>query len=701
MARPHAREPDPRHPRDQPRHHVPAAGAPRQRPRALGGRDPGRVPQPRAAVREAARPAAARAAGARDVGARDDPPREGPAQAHDRGRLGDQVPPHRGVPRDATTSRSRTRASRCSTSRTTTSPAPGRSTTCSSGAARSSASSPTRRSTKPVNTPPQTHPGPAARRVHQAGQGTQARLHRRLGAPEAQRPGAAHRALQGPVQVARRARRAADRVACSRPCDAVVPDRRGRRRSSKRAPACSASRSTSATAPERAYVADAAHRDRSTLGDRVVVNTTAVELGLGTGGWHVVHWNLARDRVVRARARATSSRRRYTSLQADVGSTEEHCSRRSPTSTRSTACPSSRPRCTASCPRSRSRSSSARPDARLAYVMTDGAALPLALSDLVAAAARHASLLDATITCGHAFGGDYEAVSVYSRARGRAPRRARRRRRRRDGARDRRHRRPGSASPASRSARSSTPRPGSAACRSRACACRSPTRARATAASRTTARPRCTIATPQLGARPARRRSAASDEARLRADLAAPASTDAPRPRRRRARRHRRRARRGRPARRVDGPARGRRPGAVRAGRGRGRVRRRVHDAPLACAHARRSRSRRTRPEPARAAARHPRRADPRRASCARSPAIRRSSAANRRAFERDKEVLRGMGVPHHDRDDRRRAARSATASSPDDYYLPDLGLDAEESRRAARRGERGLARQPARARAR
>ena len=44
--------------------------------------------------------------------------------------------------------------------------------------------------------------GTVARRVHQAGQGTQARLHGRLGAPEAQRPGAADRALQGPVQVA-------------------------------------------------------------------------------------------------------------------------------------------------------------------------------------------------------------------------------------------------------------------------------------------------------------------------------------------------------------------------------------------------------------------------------------------------------------------------------------------------------------------
>jgi hypothetical protein len=54
-----------------------------------------------------------------------------------------------------------------------------------------------------------------------------------------------------------------------------------------------------------------------------------------------------------------------------------------------------------------------RPDARLAYVMTDGAALPLALSDLVAEL-RAKQLIDATITCGHAFGGDYEAVSVHS-----------------------------------------------------------------------------------------------------------------------------------------------------------------------------------------------------------------------------------------------------------------------------------------------
>src|SRR2546421_2603173 len=59
------------------------------------------------------------------------------------------------------------------------------------------------------------------------------------------------------------------------------------------------------------------------VGDRVVVNTTAVELGLGTGGWHVVHWNLERDRWSES-GPGHVMKARYTSFQADVGSTEEH-----------------------------------------------------------------------------------------------------------------------------------------------------------------------------------------------------------------------------------------------------------------------------------------------------------------------------------------------------------------------------------------
>src|SRR4249920_1959248 len=73
--------------------------------------------------------------------------------------------------------------------------------------------------------------------------------------------------------------------------------------------------------PERAYVLD---RLTGTVapGEQVVVNTTAVELGLGTGGWHVVHWNLDR-REWSEPGPGHVIKGRYTSLQADVGSSEE------------------------------------------------------------------------------------------------------------------------------------------------------------------------------------------------------------------------------------------------------------------------------------------------------------------------------------------------------------------------------------------
>ncbi len=49
------------------------------------------------------------------------------------------------------------------------------------------------------------HAGSPARRVRPAGQGAQAGLHGRLGPPQAERPGPAHGAVQGPVQEPRRA----------------------------------------------------------------------------------------------------------------------------------------------------------------------------------------------------------------------------------------------------------------------------------------------------------------------------------------------------------------------------------------------------------------------------------------------------------------------------------------------------------------
>src|ERR1700761_3123128 len=56
-------------------------------------------------------------------------------------------------------------------------------------------------------------------------------------------------------------------------------------------------------------------------GDRVVLNTTAVELGLGTGGWHVVHWNLSRDELIQP-GPDHIMKVRYTSLQLDAGTDE-------------------------------------------------------------------------------------------------------------------------------------------------------------------------------------------------------------------------------------------------------------------------------------------------------------------------------------------------------------------------------------------
>ena len=157
------------------------------------------------------------------------------------------------------------------------------------------------------------------------------------------------------------------------------------------------------------------------VGERVVVNTTAVDLGLGTGGSDVVHWNLSRDRWS-APGPGHVMKLRYTSLQVDTGAAEE----RDPVDATSdvgsgeaalsgvlggrpvVACDlhsQLAPVAAAFADRA--------PGRRLVYVMTDSASLPLAISELVAGL-RAAGLLAATVTAGHAFGGDLEAVNVPS-----------------------------------------------------------------------------------------------------------------------------------------------------------------------------------------------------------------------------------------------------------------------------------------------
>jgi hypothetical protein len=144
------------------------------------------------------------------------------------------------------------------------------------------------------------------------------------------------------------------------------------------------------------------------VGDDVVLNTTAVDLGLGTGGWHVVHWNLARPSWSES-GPGHILKLRYTSLQCDTGAAEEvDGSAADLHGTPVVACVvHSQVPCVVAAARH------ARPDVRVAYVMTDGAALPLALSDLIATMVER-GLLVGTVTAGQAFGGDLEAVSLPS-----------------------------------------------------------------------------------------------------------------------------------------------------------------------------------------------------------------------------------------------------------------------------------------------
>ena len=148
------------------------------------------------------------------------------------------------------------------------------------------------------------------------------------------------------------------------------------------------------------------------VGDEVVLNTTAVELRLGTGGWHVVHWNLTAGAFSRP-GPGHIMKLRYTSLQADTGAAEELHPDVLAGAPGLDGMPVVVGGLHSQVPCVAVALAAARPGVRVAYVMTDGGALPLALSELVPQLER-AHLLAGTVTAGHAFGGDHEAVNVPS-----------------------------------------------------------------------------------------------------------------------------------------------------------------------------------------------------------------------------------------------------------------------------------------------
>lgn len=162
------------------------------------------------------------------------------------------------------------------------------------------------------------------------------------------------------------------------------------------------------------------------VGDRVLVNTTALDRGLGTGGYALVVAVLPRDHQQVSPAPPLDGpghlvKARYTPHQTMVLGVDEQESPHHSTLQDAddlhgmpvvvADLHSALPAIVAGARHHALTHGRRAP--RIAYVMTDGGALPAWFSRTVAAL-RDAGWTDATITVGQAFGGDLEAVTVHT-----------------------------------------------------------------------------------------------------------------------------------------------------------------------------------------------------------------------------------------------------------------------------------------------
>ena len=155
-------------------------------------------------------------------------------------------------------------------------------------------------------------------------------------------------------------------------------------------------------------------------GDRVLLNVTALEAGLGTGGYALVV--AIPDRLpADADLGGHIVKSRYTPLQVMTGSADEQGSPYHDL-LESADCLDAMPVVVADLHSALpailaglrdSYRTVAGDSPRAAYVMTDGGALPAWFSRTVAGL-REAGWLAATVTTGQSFGGDLEAVTVHS-----------------------------------------------------------------------------------------------------------------------------------------------------------------------------------------------------------------------------------------------------------------------------------------------
>lgn len=151
------------------------------------------------------------------------------------------------------------------------------------------------------------------------------------------------------------------------------------------------------------------------VGDEVLLNTGALDLGLGTGGYALVVAvpdRLPADRQVPGHL----VKARYTPLQATVLGADEQGSPHHRT-LRSAEGVDGVPVVVAdlhsALPAVVAGVRERRPGARIVHVMLDGGALPAAFSRSVGAL-REEGLLSGCVTTGQSFGGDLEAVTLHS-----------------------------------------------------------------------------------------------------------------------------------------------------------------------------------------------------------------------------------------------------------------------------------------------
>jgi hypothetical protein len=159
----------------------------------------------------------------------------------------------------------------------------------------------------------------------------------------------------------------------------------------------------------RPAIADVALVGRAEVGDDLVVNVQARDLGLGSGGFDIVHVNLSRGLADEGTAGANVMKLNYTSLQHTVEPVEEHLPADLPVG------PLDRPVAVLAlhgqlAPVAWAFAQSL-PGSGLGYVQTVGGALPGGHSRTVRSL-RERGLLAGHLTAGAAFGGEGEAITT-------------------------------------------------------------------------------------------------------------------------------------------------------------------------------------------------------------------------------------------------------------------------------------------------